>query len=187
MARGVRATGNSLRVTAFTLLSVACAERITATSNSNGVEYSSSVVGCGFAARNRSKIARRLRGIHAVQARTRPALLVGEHGGALRGAARDALVVAPRSARGCRAAGGSASAACAGLASSGIMTMQSTGQGAMHSSQPVHSCGDDGVHEARRADDGVHRAGRQALGAADAALLVDEGHRGRGLDAVVRD
>jgi hypothetical protein len=54
MARGERATGKSLRVTAFTLLSVACADRITATSSSNGVEYSSSVVGFGLAARNRA-------------------------------------------------------------------------------------------------------------------------------------
>jgi len=42
---GVLATGNSSRVAMLTLLSVACAERITATSNSNGVLCSSSVVG----------------------------------------------------------------------------------------------------------------------------------------------
>ena len=94
IACGVRATGNSLRVAAFTLLSVACAERITATSNSNGVLYSSSVVGCGFAARNRSKISRRLADswprFMAPAARrvsSPPAC------GAFRGAARHAFVV----------------------------------------------------------------------------------------------
>ena len=42
---GVLAWGKSLRVATFTLLSVACADRITAISNSNGEAYSSSVVG----------------------------------------------------------------------------------------------------------------------------------------------
>ena len=41
--------GKSLRVARFTDLSVACAESTTATSSSNGVPYSSSVVGFGFA------------------------------------------------------------------------------------------------------------------------------------------
>ena len=55
IAAGVLATGNNLRVARFTPLSVACAERITAISNSNGVECSSSVTGCGFNAAKRSK------------------------------------------------------------------------------------------------------------------------------------
>ncbi len=55
IAAGVLATGNNLRVARLTPLSVACAERITAISNSNGVEYSSSVTGCGFNAAKRSK------------------------------------------------------------------------------------------------------------------------------------
>src|SRR5512135_197040 len=60
MASGVSATGNSLRVARFTPLSVACADSTTATSSSNGVLYSSSVVGWGLAARRRLKISWRL-------------------------------------------------------------------------------------------------------------------------------
>src|SRR3569833_3934243 len=56
------ATGNSLRVARFTPLSVACADSTTATSSSNGVLYSSSVVGWGLAARRRLKISWRLPG-----------------------------------------------------------------------------------------------------------------------------
>ena len=95
IASGVRATGNSLRVAALTLLSVACAERMTPTSNSNGVSYSSSVVGCGFAARKRSKISRRFCGfmVRISWHRPRAAFLGGERCGALRGAARHAFVV----------------------------------------------------------------------------------------------
>src|SRR5574340_550322 len=62
MASGVLATGNSLRVARFTPLSVACADSTTATSSSNGVLYSSSVVGWGLAARRRLKISWRLAG-----------------------------------------------------------------------------------------------------------------------------
>src|SRR5579883_198574 len=50
---GVSATGNNLAVALFTPASVACAERITDTSNSNGVRYSSSVVGSGSSSRKR--------------------------------------------------------------------------------------------------------------------------------------
>ena len=46
---GVFATGNKLARALLTLTSVACAERMTATSNSNGVEYFNSVVGFGSA------------------------------------------------------------------------------------------------------------------------------------------
>ena len=46
-----------LAVARLTLLSVACADSTTATSSSNGVRYSSSVVGCGFSACRRAKIA----------------------------------------------------------------------------------------------------------------------------------
>jgi hypothetical protein len=49
-AAGVFATGYSLRVALLTDTSVACADSNTAISNSNGVLYSSSVVGCGFCA-----------------------------------------------------------------------------------------------------------------------------------------
>jgi hypothetical protein len=45
--------GKNLRVARLTDLSVACAESTTATSSSNGVAYSSSVVGFGFAACSR--------------------------------------------------------------------------------------------------------------------------------------
>src|SRR4051812_15996284 len=56
IASGVLAMGNSLRVAAFTLTSVACADRITATSNSKGDSYVSSVFGAGIESRRRSKI-----------------------------------------------------------------------------------------------------------------------------------
>src|SRR5579872_6227062 len=65
MAAGVLAMGKSLRVAALTLLSVVWAESMTAASNSNAVLYSSSVVGLGFAACNRRKIARRRAGVMA--------------------------------------------------------------------------------------------------------------------------
>ncbi|MNV46038.1 hypothetical protein D3C71_1378530 [compost metagenome] len=50
MACGVPATGNSLRVALFTPTSVAWADSSTAASSSNGVVYSSSVLGMGLAA-----------------------------------------------------------------------------------------------------------------------------------------
>jgi len=53
IAAGVLATGKRLRVAALTLLSVVCAESMTATSSSKGEPYLSSVVGAGFAARSR--------------------------------------------------------------------------------------------------------------------------------------
>src|SRR5258706_3264045 len=52
---GVSATGKSLRVAMFTPLSVACADRITATSNSKGVPYSRSDSGCGLSSCMRRK------------------------------------------------------------------------------------------------------------------------------------
>ena len=55
IAAGVPAARNSGPVARLTLRSVACAERITATSSSNGVEYSSSVRGSGLSARSREK------------------------------------------------------------------------------------------------------------------------------------
>src|SRR5690606_30843268 len=60
IACGVFATGKSFAVALFTPTSVACAERMTATSSSKGVEYSSSVVGSGLASRRRLKISARL-------------------------------------------------------------------------------------------------------------------------------
>src|SRR5580658_929191 len=60
IAAGVWASGNSWRVAAFTLLSVVCADSITATSSSNAESNSSSVVGAGLAAWRRRKIARRV-------------------------------------------------------------------------------------------------------------------------------
>src|SRR5581483_1880573 len=60
MAWGVLATLNRRRVARLTLLSVARADSITAISSSNGVPYSSSVVGCGLSACNRRKISARL-------------------------------------------------------------------------------------------------------------------------------
>src|ERR1700736_4996975 len=59
MAAGVLATGNNLRSALLTDTSVACADSITAISNSKGLVYSSSVVGCGLATRSRLKMARR--------------------------------------------------------------------------------------------------------------------------------
>src|SRR5690349_2959321 len=59
-ACGVLAMGKSRAVDLLTPLSVACADSTTATSSSNGVRYSSSLRGFGFAARSRSKISRRL-------------------------------------------------------------------------------------------------------------------------------
>ena len=78
-------------------------------------------------------------GVHGAFRPARAAFLGGERGGALRGAARDAFVVRLVAARESGGSGGSASDGIRGLASSGIMTMQSTGQGATHSSQPVQS------------------------------------------------
>ena len=57
--RGVFAVLNSRAVARLTLLSVACADRMTATSSSNGVEYPSSVLGAGLARFRRAKIAAR--------------------------------------------------------------------------------------------------------------------------------
>ena len=56
---GVFATLKSSAVALFTLLSVACAERMTDTSNSNGVAYFNSVVGTGLTRRRRLKISAR--------------------------------------------------------------------------------------------------------------------------------
>ena len=50
--RGTTVNGKKV-ATAFTLRSVACADRITAISNWNGLAYSSSVVGCGLASLRR--------------------------------------------------------------------------------------------------------------------------------------
>src|SRR4029453_1111287 len=54
--------GKSFAVALLTPLSVACADRTTATSSSNGEWGSSSDLGSGFSARNRSKICRRFCG-----------------------------------------------------------------------------------------------------------------------------
>jgi hypothetical protein len=43
--------------------------------------------------------------------------------------------------------------------------MQSTGQGAIQSSQPVHCDRDHRVHESRGADDRIDRARRKTAGA----------------------
>ncbi len=59
MAAGVLATRNRFAVALFTLLSVACADRITATNSSKGVRYRSSVRGAGLLSCSRSKMARR--------------------------------------------------------------------------------------------------------------------------------
>ena len=55
IALGVLATGNSFAVATLTPLSVACAERRTAASNSNGVEYLRSDLGSGVASARRRK------------------------------------------------------------------------------------------------------------------------------------
>src|SRR5690606_13433905 len=56
IACGVLATGNSRRVALFTPTSVAWADRITPISSSNGVAYSSSVVGFGLSSDSRRNI-----------------------------------------------------------------------------------------------------------------------------------
>src|SRR5688500_9978780 len=71
MAAGVAASANSLRVATFTLLSVAWAERITATSSWNGFANSTSLRGSGFAWRSAEYRAKTLSGFtdrRAVQA-----------------------------------------------------------------------------------------------------------------------
>jgi hypothetical protein len=60
---GVGARPNSERVAVFTLLSVACAESMTAMSSSKGLRYSSSERGCGLAARSASKICAQAAGV----------------------------------------------------------------------------------------------------------------------------
>jgi hypothetical protein len=59
MAAGEFAARNRAGVALLTLLSVACADRITATNSSNGERYSSSVRGAGFARWSRAKSSRR--------------------------------------------------------------------------------------------------------------------------------
>ena len=68
----------------------------------------------------------------------------------------------------------------------GRISMQSTGHGAKHSSQPVQRSTMTVCRYFRGADDGIDRAGRQAARAADAAFLIDPGHERRRLDAVGR-
>jgi hypothetical protein len=59
MALGVFAARNRAGVALFTPLSVAWADRITATNNSNGELYSNSVRGTGLACLSRENISRR--------------------------------------------------------------------------------------------------------------------------------
>ena len=56
IASGVLARAYNFFVALFTLISVACAERITETSSSKFDEYLSSVVGVGFSSRRRARI-----------------------------------------------------------------------------------------------------------------------------------
>src|SRR5215472_3933812 len=92
MAAGVLATGNSTLVAAFTLLSVVCAESMTATSSSNGEPCTSSVVGVGFALRSRRKMAARVAG-RTGRDLTRRLLARGEERGALVGPCSDSRAV----------------------------------------------------------------------------------------------
>jgi len=85
----VFAISYSLAVAPFTLLSVACAERITAINSSNGVRNFSSVRGAGLCSRRRSKIARRFEGSR-----------FAHHGAAVRAAA-EALSAASSRCRCC--------------------------------------------------------------------------------------
>ena len=95
-------------VALFTPLSVACADSTTATSSSNGVGASSSLVGSGLAARSRSKIWRRLAGFIGCDSNAVPT--AGERGKRRR---RDRRRVARRSTRvtGCASSASRASRA----------------------------------------------------------------------------
>ena len=72
MAAGVSAVRNRLAVALFTLLSVACAERITATNSSNGVRYLSSVRGAGIALLQPREDGAPLCGVHGCPFTARP-------------------------------------------------------------------------------------------------------------------
>ena len=84
------------------------------TSSSNGVWYSSSVVGCGFAARKRSKIWRRLLGFMVARPARRASSFGQDRGALARRAARCARRV-PRVARGWPAAARQREHRCAAL------------------------------------------------------------------------
>src|SRR6201982_3123143 len=168
MAAGVFATGNSTPVAAFTLLSVVCAESITATRSSKGEPCTRSGVGGGFAARWRGKIAARVAGRMAGDLVC--LLALGEERGTLLrpgGEARAVGVVA-----------------CAVVARCGRCRRRGQA-GARHHRDAVDRAGRDaqlaagaqrehhGVHLPLRTDDRIDRAGWQAAGAADAGLFVD--------------
>ena len=77
--------------------------------------------------------------------------------------------------------------AAPGPAGGHASSMQSTGQGATHSSQPVHSAGSTVCMRFGGADDRVDRAGLDAQRAADAARLVDAGDAQRPVATAGRD
>ena len=62
--------------------------------------------------------------------------------------------------------------------------MQSTGQGAIHNSHPVHSSRDHGMHLLLCADDGVDRARRQAFAQPMQTSSSICGHQRGAFDAV---
>ena len=129
---------------ALTLLSVVCAESMTATSSSKGLEYSSSVFGSGLAAARRRKIARRVAGCTArtsdlsrERVRCRPSACARRAGHRAR----------ERGGRCARCERRSVGGSCAHREprehrqdrTAESSQMQSTGHGAMQSSQPVQS------------------------------------------------
>src|SRR6516225_738687 len=182
IAAGVLATGKRLRVAALTARSVVCAESITATSSSKGVVYRSSVVGDGLAACSRRKIALRVAGcmvglrfrrVLAGADECRPLRLAGEEPGGVRSIAC-AIFHCARCRWGVRQCGPRYHGDAVDRA--GRDTELTTGAQRQHHRVHLPVC----------ADDGVDRAGRQALGAADAGLLVDLRDERRALGAVRR-
>src|ERR1700752_459688 len=180
MAAGVLATGNSTRVAAFTLLSVVCAESMTATSSSNGELCTSSVVGFGFAARSRRKMAARVAGRTACDLARRP-LARGDEGGALPGPRSDSPAVG---AIACTVVLGGRCRRRLGEARARHHRDAVDRTGCDAELAPGAEREHDGVHLFARAHDRIDGAGRQATGAADAGFLVALCHELRPLHAV---
>src|SRR5690625_279300 len=214
MARAVPATGNSLRVALLTPTSVACADRVTATSSWNGVAYSSSVVGLGLNSRRRVNMSTTSAFfIGRSSAFARGALGAGAFDGGLYGVAAQrsadhiALVrrrcVQGRLARGQLRFAFGLFASQARLASLEVLSCRvgmrlillrfghgveddAIDRAGRHAQFAARAARvDDRVHALAGADDGVDRACLDALGAADAVRLDDARQGARLFDAVV--
>src|SRR5271157_1936334 len=159
MAAGVSAVRNRPAVALFTLLSVAWAERITATSSSKGVRYLSSVRGAGLPACSREKMARRFAAFFRAPLQSIGVGIVAcaiefglVHGGRRCRTHLDAIDRAWR-------------------------------QTQLAARAPID---ENGVQVLGGADDGVHGAGRQAARTADAPRFIDPRDARRRLRAVRR-